>query len=252
MRHLFTFLILCALVLAPKAIAAVNAKALVEKADEQQLGKTFRGQLYMTIKRPDSERKLKIISWLRGHEAALIKVLEPAKEKGTGNLRVNLDLWQYLPKVERLVKIPPSLMLQSWMGSDFTNDDLVKTSSTVRDYTHKFIGYETLDGTQVAKIECQPKPNAPVVWGRLELWIDPKTGVILRQDFFSEKGEHLKRLSGRKIKTFGTHTIASEVEMQTIKKNTSTTLEYIDAVFDEPLGDKYFSQNFLKSPLTAP
>ena len=204
----------------------------------------------MTIKRDDSEREMTLLSWLEGRDKALIKIVEPAKDQGVGNLRLELNLWQYLPKVDRLIKIPPSLMLQSWMGSDFTNDDLVRTSSTYRDYTHKFAGYEKIDGHRVAKIVLTPKPKAPVVWGRLEMWIEPKNAVTLRQDFYSERGELLKRMSGSKIKKFGNHTIASRLEMKTLKKNSSTTLEYLSAEYDKPLDNKVFNQTFLKTSIT--
>lgn len=230
----------------------VNPAQLIKRAEDQVLGKTFRGKLNMKIRRADSEREMEILSWTEGHERALVKIVTPAKDQGTGNLRVGLDLWQYLPKVERLIKIPPSLMLQSWMGSDFTNDDLVRTSSTYRDYTHEFAGFETINGIRAAKIICKPKPDSPVVWGKLEIWIEPKRAVTVQQDYYSESGELLKRMNGSKIKKFGTHTIASFVEMKTVKKNTTTSIEYLEAHFDEKIEDSIFNQNFLKASITKP
>ncbi|MGE3759997.1 MAG: outer membrane lipoprotein-sorting protein [Pseudobdellovibrionaceae bacterium] len=232
------------------AAKRLNPKTLIKRAEDQVLGKTFRGKLHMKIERPDSAREMQILSWTEGRDKALVKIVEPAKDQGTGNLRLSLDLWQYLPKVERLIKIPPSLMLQSWMGSDFTNDDLVRTSSTYRDYTHQFAGYETIEGVKTAKIICTPKPNAPVVWGKLEMWIDPVNAVTLRQDFYSEGGELLKSMTGSKIKKFGTHTIASRLEMKTVKKNTTTVIEYVDAHFDEKIDESIFNQNFLKASIS--
>lgn len=229
----------------------IDPAKLVKRVEEQQLGKTFRGKLKMTITRPDSKRELEILSWTENRSKSVIKILNPVKDRGTGNLRKQFDLWQYLPKVERTIKIPPSLMLQSWMGSDFTNDDLVKTSSFVRDYTHEFAGFETIDGTKVAKIICKPKPDAPVVWGKLEMWIEPNDAVIIREDFFSEQGEVIKRLTGSNIKKFGSHTIPARLEMTTLKKNTSTVLEYVEATFDEPHKKDVFNEAFLKSPITS-
>lgn len=229
----------------------LDATALVKRVEEQQLGKSFRGKLHMTINRPGSVRELDILSWTSERKKSVIKIVNPLKDRGTGNLRVELDLWQYLPKVERLIKIPPSLMLQPWMGSDFTNDDLVKTSSFVRDYTHEFVGYEQMNGKKVAKIVCTPKPKAPVVWGKLEMWIEPTDAAIYREDFISEQGEVVKRLTGSEVKTFGKHTIPSRLEMTTLKKKTSTVLKYEEAVFDEALKDDIFTQNYLKSPVAA-
>lgn len=230
----------------------IDPKALIKRAEDQILGKTFRGKLHMKIERPDSVREMEIASWTEGRDKALVKILEPAKDQGVGNLRLGLDLWQYLPKVERLIKVPPSLMLQSWMGSDFTNDDLVRTSSTYRDYTHKFEGFETINGVKSAKIVCTPKPNAPVVWGKLELWIEPARAITMQQDYYSEGGELLKRMTGSKVKKFGTHTIASRMEMKTVKKNTTTVIDYVEAVFDEKIDDSVFNQNFLKASITNP
>lgn len=249
-------IVMAALFMTNTAFAAaeksLNPKALIKRAEDQVLGKTFRGKLHMKIDRPDSAREMQILSWTEGRDKALVKIVEPVKDQGTGNLRLSLDLWQYLPKVERLIKIPPSLMLQSWMGSDFTNDDLVRTSSTYRDYTHELAGFETIDGVKTAKIICTPKPNAPVVWGKLEMWIDPKNAVTLRQDFYSEGGELLKSMTGSNIKKFGTHTIASRLEMKTVKKNTKTIIEYVEAQFDEKIDESVFNQNFLKASITNP
>lgn len=228
----------------------IDPNQLIKRAEDQSLGKTFWGKLKMKIHREDSDRELEIATWAEKHDRAMVKILSPMRDQGIGNLRLALDLWQYLPKVERLIKIPSSSMLQSWMGSDFTNDDLVRTSSLSRDYTHQFVHYETINGIKAAKIICTPKPDAPVVWGRLELWIDPVRAVTVQEDFYSERGELLKRMSGSKIKKFGSHTIASELSMKTFNKNSTTTIVYKEAHFDEALNSEVFNQNFLKTPVT--
>jgi hypothetical protein len=105
---------------------------------------------------------------------------------------------------------------------------------------------------KAAKIICKPKPDAPVVWGKLEMWIEPKRAVTLQQDFYSESGELLKRMTGSKIKKFGKHVIASRVEMKTVKKNTTTVIEYMDAHYDDKIEDGVFNQNFLKASITPP
>lgn len=228
---------------------ALDVKSLIERTEQQSFGKSFEGHLKMTIERPSGTRVLEIQSWTEGKDKAMVKVLRPAKDRGTANLRLDFNLWQYLPKIERTIKIPPSLMLQSWMGSDFTNDDLVKASRFSRDYNLKFKGYEKMGGVKVAKIDCLPKQNAPVVWGKVELWVEPKDAVILQQDFFTENGEHIKRLTGTKVKKFGSHTIASVLKMENLKKKTSTTLEYIDAKFDHKISPSIFRQSFLRVPV---
>src|SRR4051812_44354722 len=131
MEFIFAIAALLAPITAFSAPAkALNPTELIKRAEDQALGANFHGKLEMKITRPDSERQMEILTWAEGHEKALVKIVEPIKDQGIGNLRTGLDLWQYLPNVERLIKVPPSMMLQSWMGSDFTNDDLVRTSST--------------------------------------------------------------------------------------------------------------------------
>lgn len=228
---------------------SVDALKLVTRTEQQSLGKTFQGRLKMTLERPEGARELEILSWTEGRDKAMVKVLRPPKDRGVANLRLEFNLWQYLPNVERVIKVPPSLMLQSWMGSDFTNDDLVKSSRLSRDYNLEFSGFETVNGVKTAKITAHPKPDAPVVWGKLILWIDPAHAVLLQQDFFSENGEALKRLTGSNVRTFGTHTLAGRVKIETLKKKTSTVLEYVEAKFDQPIAASVFTQNFLKAPL---
>lgn len=238
---LFSFLV--------QPLWAVNVKDLISRTEQQSFGKSFEGRLRMVVSRDGNDRELEILSWTEGRDKAMVKVLKPAKDRGTANLRLEFNLWQYLPKVERTIKVPPSLMLQSWMGSDFTNDDLVKSSRFSRDYDCKFEGNEKLENVDVVKLVCDPKPKAPVVWGKLHLWIEPKKAVLMAQDFYSEKGELLKKMTASNVKTFGTHTIASKLTMKTLKKDTTTVLEYLDAKFDQKFDGKVFTQNFLQAPL---
>jgi hypothetical protein len=234
-----------------KPAYGLDAKDLVKRVEQQSLGRSFHGRLRMTIERPEGKRELEILSWAEGHDKALVKVLKPEKDRGSANLRLEFNLWQYLPKVERTIKVPPSLMLQSWMGSDFTNDDLVKTSRLSRDYECKIEKEEILDKRKLIKLDCRPNPNAPVVWGRLELWVEPGKATVMRQNFYLENGEMAKELVGQNVKSFGSHTLASRLVMKTIKKNTTTTLEYLDANFDLPIDKNIFTQGQLQAPLKA-
>ncbi len=141
------------------------------------------------------------------------------------------------------------MMLQSWMGSDFTNDDLVKTSSLERDYFHQIEGRETLNDEKTIKIRCTPKPDAPIVWGKVNLWVREGDAVPLKQEFFSEDGELLKVMEGSQIKTFGSHTIPTQLVMRTIRKSDSeTTMIYENAIFDDPISEKIFTQENLRKP----
>ncbi|MGZ3712536.1 MAG: outer membrane lipoprotein-sorting protein [Bdellovibrionota bacterium] len=229
---------------------ADNADALIEKSENHLRGKSFRGKMTMTVKNSGSTRTLVLRNWSIGKEKSFVKVLSPAKDRDSGNLRIDLNLWQYLPNVERIIKIPPSLMLQSWMGSDFTNDDLVKTSSLTRDYTHKVLSHDKYEGFDAVKIECTPKPTAPVVWGKVIAWVRAGDGVPLKQEFYSEGGELLKIMEGKDVKTFGARTIPTLLVMHNLKRgnDSSTTLKYDEVAFDEAIPDSIFTQENLRKP----
>lgn len=226
-----------------------TASQLVEKSETHTRGKSFRGKAVMTVYKGDDTRTLSMNIWTSGQDKALIKITEPAKDKGVGNLRLGLEFWQYLPNANRIVKIPPSMMLQSWMGSDFTNDDLVKSSSLVRDYTHKTLANEKLGKTDTVKILCTPKPEAPVVWGKVELWVRKGDAVPVQQYFYSESGELIKKMTGEKIKKFGTHIIPTKLTMIDVKSGTNKTVVEYDAKtikFDTKIPSALFTQNNLK------
>jgi hypothetical protein len=229
------------------APADAEADRLVEKSEQQTRGTSFEGKLSMSVVKNQDERKLDFMIWSIGRDEATIKILGPARDRGTANLRIKLNLWQYLPNLDRTIKIPPSMMLQSWMGSDFTNDDLVKTSSLSRDYTHRVLSKEKLQAQDAIKIECLPKPTAPVAWGKVILWVTPGDAVPIRQEFYTEKGRLVKVMEGTDIRTFGTHKIPATLTMHTLSRpSDSTTLHYESATYDKPVSPNTFTQEFMR------
>lgn len=206
-------------------------------------GDSMRGQLEMVVDNNDNKRTILFNFWSKGRNKALIKILEPAKEHNSGNLRIDMNLWRYLANVDRIIKVPPSMMLQSWMGSDFSYDDLVKTSSMYEDYTHEFV--ETKNG--VVKIICTPKPSSPVVWGKVIEWIKQDDLVTVRREFYSEKGDLLKTLTAEDIKTVGKHKIPFKMTMTNHKKQgLKTYLSYKSLAMDIALDEVIFTQQKLK------
>jgi len=227
--------------------SADSLRKLVETAENQIRGKTFQADVEMKVEHDGSVRTLGLKIWTEGRDKATVKVTAPKKERGSGNLRMKLDLWQYSPNTDMIIKIPPSLMLQSWMGSDFTNDDLVRTSSLANDYTHSSLGKDAIFGRPALKVNCVPKPEAVATWGKVILWIDEKETVPVKQEFYSENGELLKVLEGRELKTFGSHTIPTIVTMTSVrKKNAKTTMIYSAVVFDATVAANIFTQTFLR------
>jgi outer membrane lipoprotein-sorting protein len=227
--------------------AAPDATELIKKSEFQTRGKSVESDMSMTVIRGTTTRNLEIKVWAEGNDKAVVKILAPAKDRDTGNLRIKFDLWQYLPNLERTIKIPPSMMLQSWMGSDFTNDDLVKTTSVSRDYTHKLLGEEVFNGMKTFKIECTPKKDAPIAWGKIIMWVRNPDAVPVKNEFYTESGELAKISIGTDLKTFGAHTVATKLSMKLPRKpDHETRIDYKDLRFDRDIPANTFTQEFLK------
>jgi len=228
---------------------AQDAKEIVRKADEKARGNSSRGELTMKIVRPSWTREMSLKIWSKGTDLALVLVTAPARDKGTASLKRKKEIWNWQPSIDRVIKLPPSMMMQSWMGSDFTNDDLVKESSIVNDYTQKIIKDSTIDGRPCWKIELTPKPDAPVVWGKVYTWIDKKDYIEMRNEFYDEDGQLVNTMLSSGIKLMGGKMLASHMEMipaDKTKAGNKTILDYQLLVFDEPYGDDFFSEQNLK------
>jgi len=231
---------------------AMSPTERVRAVERNIEGQTFKATARLVVAKGDEKREMKMRLWWKDRRLALIQVLEPKKDRGTGNLRIGTDLWQYLPNVNRIIRIPSSMMLQSWMGSDFSNDDLVRGGSLASDYTHKLLATEIIDGQPTEKIECLPKPNAPIVWGKVILWARVNDSAPAKEDFFSERGELIKELATKNIKKFGSHSIPTQLTMRSVKKNNSTTtIDYEESSieFDAPMTDDIFTQEKLRQGL---
>ncbi len=223
-----------------------QAKALVEQMIDRLRGHTNVSLHEMTVKRPSWSRTMKLKSWDdRKNKKVFIRILEPPKDQGTSFLRIGYNLWSYLPKVEKIMKIPPSMMLQAWMGSDFTNDDLVKESSYIDDYGHKILSEEKKDGKTVVQVELNPKPNAPVVWGKVLFWIWKEEHLPTEQSFYDEKGKLIKNLKFSEFKKMDGVLFPSVWEMKNMaKEGESTSLKTLSIDFDPspPISDSIFTQ----------
>jgi outer membrane lipoprotein-sorting protein len=219
-----------------------DATAIVRKADEKVRGKTSIADMSITTVRPKWTRSMEVKAWTKGTELALILIKSPAKEKGTAFLKRKKEVWNWLPALERTIKLPPSMMSQSWMGTDFTNDDLVKESSMVEDYDQKLIGSEKQGERDCYKIELIPKPDAAVVWGKIILWIDKKDYLQLRAEFYDEFGELVQTMIGSDVKMLGGKLLPAHLEMTPAgKKGHKTEIVYKLLEFDKPLADSFFT-----------
>ena len=197
----------------------------------------------MKIVRPTWERSISFKSWGKGTELSLVYITGPAKDKGQSFLKIKNEMWSWNPSVNRTIKLPTSMLSQGWMGSDFTNDDLLNQRSIVVDYNHEIVGEETESGELCFKILLKPKPNAPVVWGKIVMWISKQHEIILKTEYYdedqypvkSEIGKGLKEMSGRYMPTI--------FELIPADEEGNKTIVTIDEIkFDIPLEDSFFSQ----------
>ncbi|MEW6703611.1 MAG: outer membrane lipoprotein-sorting protein [Pseudomonadota bacterium] len=224
-----------------------NGRDVLDKVERLLWGDTVQGDYEMTITTPRWQRTLGLKVWMDRPKRAFVRIVSPAKEAGIGSLRIGNEMWNYLPKVERIIKIPPSMMLQPWMGSDFTNDDLVKESSILDDYTHKVLGTVQLDGAAVLQIQATPKPEAAVVWGRIVYWVRRDDSMPLKQEFFSERGELVRVMRFTEVRKVGDRMMPTRWEMKpVVKPENSTTVVLKDAVFNRPVDDEVFTQRNLQ------
>lgn len=223
-------------------VFAQEATEIVRKMDEKMRGESLEAELSMTIIRPSWDRTISMKSWSRGTEYSLILITAPARDEGTAFLKRGNEIWNWVPSVGRTIKMPPSMMMQSWMGSDFKNDDLVRESSVVTDYEHKLAGEETIEGYECYKIEMIPRPDAPVVWGRVDVWISKEEYLQLRTEFYDEDGELINVMKGMNVKEFDGRLIPSRMEMiPRDKEGHKTVLEYHSMDFNEGISDRFFS-----------
>ena len=183
MKQIPIVLLICLLASLKSGLSAQDAREIIQKSIDLVNGKSSEALTEMTIVRPKYSRELEMKTWSFGNDYFLVYITNPAQEKGQVFLKRETDMWNWIPKISRMIKIPPSMMSQSWMGSDFTNDDLVKVNSMVEDYEHTLIGEEEIGGYKCHKIELIPKPESPVVWGKVIMWIAEDEYFQLRSEY---------------------------------------------------------------------
>lgn len=247
---------LCTLLVVAALTTSVNEAArtqeptahdVIERAENALWGKTLQAQLTMTVTTPRWTRRLELAAWIERPRRSFIRILAPAKEAGIGSLRIGAEMWNYLPTVERTIKIPPSMMLQPWMGSDFTNDDLVKESSLLDDYRHRIVAADTAAGAPVYVVESIPKPDAAVVWGRIIMRVRQADFLPVREEFYDERGKLVRVMTFSNIRPLGGRTIPTTWEIRpTAKPGNATTLVMTRATYDTPIPGEIFTQRNLE------
>jgi outer membrane lipoprotein-sorting protein len=225
-----------------------TAKEIVQAADAKMRGNTSQAQIRIQTVRPSWSREMTVKTWMKGTDLATILIASPAKDKGIVYLKRKKEVWYWLPSLEKIIKLPPSMMSQSWMGTDFTNDDLVKESSIVNDYDHSIIGDTTIAGRSCFKIQMLPKPDAAVVWGRLVVCIDKSEFLELHTRFYDEEGILINTMNASEIKIMDQRLIPTRFEMiPADKPGQKTVMTYISVQYNRPIADGFFTTEKIKS-----
>ncbi len=227
---------------------AQDAREIIKKADEKMQGEeTSQSTMTMTIVRPTWERIITFRNWTKGRDYTLALITAPPREKGQTFLKRQNEMWNWNPTINRLIKLPPSMMSQGWMGSDFTNDDLLKESSIVVDYTHEIIGEEEIDGWDCYKIQLIPHEEAAVVWGRILKWISKKEYLQMKSEYYDEDDYLIKTELAYDIKTMDGRLIPSKFELIPEEEEGHKTVVVMDDIlFNKPIPDGFFSQQNMK------
>lgn len=222
---------------------AQDATAIITKMDQLRRGNSSYSELSISIIRPKWTRKMDVRSWALSNDFSMILITAPARDKGTVYLKRKKEIWNWVPRIERSIKLPPSMMMQSWMGSDFTNDDLIEESSIVEDYTHNLLEESTLNDREVFVVELIPKENAPVVWGKILVWVDKTDYIELKTEMYDEDGFLVSTIHFSDIKTFDNKKLPARMEyIPEENEGYKTVIEYQLLEFEIDINENFFTE----------
>ena len=230
------------------SLQAQNATEIVKRADDKMRGESSGiSEMTMKIVRPTWERTIELKSWAKGTDYAMVLVTAPAREKGQSFLKVGREMWNWNPTISRTIKLPPSMLSQGWMGSDYTHDDMINQSSIVVDYTHDIIGEEKIEGRECYMIELIPKEDAPVVWGKIILWISKNDYMLLKSEYYDEDEYLVKTELGKEIKNMSGRILPSVYEIIPAEEEDHKTVVIFNSIeFNAPISEGFFSIQNMK------
>jgi outer membrane lipoprotein-sorting protein len=242
------FAVIAVLAFAGSAAEADDAREIVRAAWDAWRGTSSYGELTMTIHRPGWERTMSMRGWTRGEKHSLVRVTAPKKDAGNGTLMIENNMWSYSPKVNRVIKVPSSMMGQSWMGSDFSNKDVSRADDIVDQYTHTLAGKEEHEGHEVWVVESVPHEDAAVVWGKEVLKVRDDH-VLLEEAFYDQDGELVKTLRALEVGEVGGRMIAIRQRMAKVDTDDEWTEMTIESMeYDVELKDSVFTLSNLRNP----
>ncbi|RLC06324.1 MAG: outer membrane lipoprotein-sorting protein [Deltaproteobacteria bacterium] len=247
MRRTMLIVVILFFAVSSQVLAQMNAETIVKNAFDYWRGEASVSTSIMTIHRSDWERSMTIKTWTRGESDSLFVITKPAKDRGNGTLKTGNGMWMYNPKVNRVIKLPPSMMSQGWQGSDFSNNDLAKSDSLIKDYVHTLEGTKADQGKNIYLIKSMPKPDAPVIWGMIKLSIR-EDNILLSEAFFDEDFKAVKIMTAWDIRKTSDKLFPMKWKMQksdAIDEYTQFVYEKID--FIKSLRKTIFTRANLKN-----
>ncbi len=246
--HFLSYVFISLFTLPVSLFASPDPTDIVRRADQKMRGESAIIEMTLTVTRRDWSREMRIQSWSQGDDKSLVVIRAPARDRGTAFLRDGREVWNWVPSVERVIKLPPSMMSQNWMGTDFTNEDFVREASVVRDYEHALDGEDVILGRPCWRIVLTPKPDAPVVWGKVVAWVDKADDLQLKTEFYDEDEELVNTLVATEIGTLGGRTFPVAVEMiPADKPGQKTAMRYLTAEFDVSIPARTFTLRHLET-----
>lgn len=244
MKKLFSIVIFSALT---AGLMAQDAKEIIKKMDDKLQGKSNKSVMQMAIVRPKYTRTIEFKNWSLDRDYFMTYITAPAKDKGQVFMKFSTDMWSYNPAINRMIKLPPSMMAQGWMGSDYTNDDLVKQSSIVNDYKHTIVGNETVDGHDCYIIEMIPHDNANVVWGKVKTYVEKELFISLKGEYYDEEEYLVRTELGKDVKNFDGRELPSVIEIIPAEEpENKTIITIMEMDFDVDVKQSFFTQQNMK------
>ncbi|HXQ11186.1 MAG TPA: outer membrane lipoprotein-sorting protein [Caulobacteraceae bacterium] len=238
----------CAIAASAGAASAPNADAILQRAFDNYRAKSSVTTVAMTIHRPTWERRLSVRAWTQGMDDALVRFTAPAADAGNATLKLGTDTWVYNPKLNQVIKLPASMLSQSWMGSDFSYNDLAKSDDLITEYTHRLIATDQTGGHTVWTIEADPKPGAPVVWGKVVLKIRDDN-VFVEETFYDQDMKPARQMTADKIGLLAGRAYPVMMTMHPLDEpNQWTRIETDDGRFDVSVPGYFFTLSNLQNP----
>jgi outer membrane lipoprotein-sorting protein len=248
MNRCFAIVVCLSATLCAETLYADEAQDIVRAAIDYWRGLSSYGEMTMTIHRPDWERSMSMRAWTQGDDHSLVRVTAPKKDRGNGTLIDDTNMWSYSPKINRVIKVPSSMMGQSWMGSDFSNKDISRVDDIIDQYDHSILSREEVEGQTVYVIQSIPHEDAAVVWGK-ELLTIRDDNIVLEHAFYDQDGKLVKKLVSLEIGEMGGRTIATRQRMQKVDEPDEWTEIIVDSMeYDLELRDSLFTLSNLRNP----